>query len=102
MSNARVLLNQTDTELEVIIKIPLQPFINLIAEKIKPTNQEMKADTILSAKEASDLLRISSRTLFRWKKAGKVKYIIRGSRYFFKKSSLDELNVEKRLTGIKY
>jgi len=102
MNNMCVSLNQLDTELEVIIKIPLQPFIKLLAEKIEPKKEELKADAILCTKEASQLLRVSCRTLDRWRKAGKLKYISRGKRVFFKLSFLEELNVEKRLKGVKF
>ncbi len=61
MNDTRVLLNQHDTELEIIIKIPLQPFIKLLESKIEPPKKdEVKEDLILTRKEACSFLRISS------------------------------------------
>jgi len=102
MKDTRVVLNQLENELEITIRIPLQPFIKLLLEKTEPPKQLVKEDAILSPNEACTFLRISSSTLWRWKKTGKLKYILRGSRYFFKKSSLEELNVERRLSGVNY
>jgi len=102
MSNTSVVLNHLDSELEITIRIPLQPFIKLLESKIEPPKQQVAEDAILCAKEACSFLKISSSTLQCWKKAGKLKYVNRGSRHFFKKSSLEEFNIEKRLNGVNY
>jgi excisionase family DNA binding protein len=102
MTSQQFKFNPDSTECEITFRIPLQPFINLLADKLQPIIIEPKVDLTLTSREAAAYLRISYATLWRWIKGGKIKYIKRGSKYCFKESSLEELNVEVRLKGIKY
>jgi len=90
----------SESEVEIIIKIPLQPFLKVIDDKIKATHRETtNRDTIMCGKEAAAILLISKSSLMRWVKLGKIPFIKRGYRYYFKKSTIDSLNTETRLKG---
>lgn len=94
-------INISETEVEILIKIPLQPFLKIIEDNAKRVAQEStQREVIMCGKEAAATLLISKSSLMRWVKLGKIPYIKRGHRYYFKKSTIDGLNVEIKLKGI--
>ncbi len=87
----------------VLTSISVNSLIENIASRTAQILQNQKNDSqlnqsedLLSRKQALELLQITSATLWRWEKDGKIKSHGIGSKRYYKRSELEESLIEKK------
>lgn len=75
-----------------LVKRTAEATVEATIERLKGelTTHQNNPDDLLTPKEASDLLRCSITTLWRYEKAGKVKSLSMGGKRYYKRSELME------------
>lgn len=80
------LTNYVDALVKRTAKATAEATLKLLKGEL--TTQQNNPDDLLTPKEASDLLRCSITTLWRYEKAGKVKSLSMGGKRYYKRSEL--------------
>ncbi len=86
----------------VLSPISTDSLIEQIAErtvellKREPQQNVQLPEELLSRKQALDFLKITSATLWRWEKEGKIKSHGIGAKRYYKRSELEESLIEKK------
>ncbi len=63
----------------------------IISQQKSPVEPEPVEDSLLTPGEAAEILRVSRRTLHRWKNKGKIPHVRIGEQIRYKRSELEKL-----------